>query len=169
MCASLIWLWLSHCCFHTKRVICKHCKSIIYIKHGTNQYGRLSATLTALCAATVSLSVLNFSVSTWVPEDTSALSFGLEKIKIEIWAPLKPGAMPHSGPCEGYVSGSREDKNNQGQHWFICGLVWLQWMQERIWKRNLSVHNQISRPTCARYTLWTFYYFLLKLSSCVEF
>lgn len=70
MCASLIWLWLSRCCFHTKKVICKHCKSIIYIKHGTNQYGRLSASLTTLCAATVSLSVLNFSVSTWVPEDT---------------------------------------------------------------------------------------------------
>lgn len=67
--ASLIWLWLSHCCFHTKKVICKHCKSIVYIKHGTNQYGRLSVTLTTLCAATVSLSVLNFSVSTWVPED----------------------------------------------------------------------------------------------------
>lgn len=56
--------------FSYKRGYLQTIQEYVYIKHGTNQYGRLLATLTTLYAATVSLSVLNFSVSTWVPEDT---------------------------------------------------------------------------------------------------
>lgn len=132
MSASLIWLWLSHCCFHTKKVICKHCKTIIYIKDGTNQYGRLSAALAVLCAATVSLSVLNFSVSTWIPED--ALRSFLRTREYQDWDLCPTEFRSHITIRSQWRihNWQKKDKNNQGQHWFICGLVWLQCMRENI-------------------------------------
>lgn len=56
--------------FSYKKGYLQTLQEYVYIKHGTNQYGRVFATLTTLCAAMVSLSILNFSVSTWVPKDT---------------------------------------------------------------------------------------------------
>lgn len=147
--ASLIWLWLSRCCFHTKEVICKHCKSIVYIKHGTNQYGRLSATLTTLYAATVSLSVLNFFVSTWVPEDTLSIFLWTREDQdwnlgpTEINGHITFGSLWRVHICQ--QRGQKQSRTTLIYLWtgLICGLVWLVHAGEYL--KEKFVHNQISR------------------------